>query len=111
TVVSFNDRFTPVSEANQIPELGRARLGPQDLSQFLESAVASFGPSSGTPRTEGSSILHRMQPSQVLNDGLGNYFILRVSEAQPEHPPQTLAEVQPQVQADLVAQQTYAIIK
>jgi len=64
------------------------------VANYIEATVAAFVKGDLTPpKTESNAILHRYQPSQLLVDDLGNFYVLRITEAQASHAPASVTEV------------------
>ncbi|HEX8523352.1 MAG TPA: hypothetical protein VF669_13945, partial [Tepidisphaeraceae bacterium] len=98
-VASLQDLYITPSDVLKIPGLGEARVGQESIGTYLDAVVVAFA-SPNRPQ-DTSALLHYMQPSQTLTDGLGNAYILRMTEAQATHAPAALAEVTDQVRQDV----------
>ena len=109
TVVSMHDKFITPEETLKIPGLGEVRIGQENVSTYLGSLVAAFQPEGS--KTEGVNLLQLNQPSMTLQDGVGNVYLLRVTEAQRSHPPAALVEVVDQVRQDVLMASAFDIAK
>ncbi len=106
--VSIADKWLTLEDLNKLPGVGEAHLRGAPMGSYVMSAALPFVPEA--QRKEGGW-LRVMEPSQPMVDQNDSIYIVRLSAAEPTHKPASLAEVEPQVRADLVTARAYELAK
>jgi hypothetical protein len=75
---------------------------------YLMARAAAFAPQE---RRDDSGMIRRFEPTRPLRDSVQTTYIARISAADPTHRPAMLAEVEPQVKADVITAQAYELAK
>jgi hypothetical protein len=108
TAVSIADKWLTVDELNKLPGVGEAHLNGVPMSSYVMTMALPFVPDA--QRKEGGW-LHVMEPTRPMTDQNDSIYIVRISAAEPTHKPATIAEVEPQLRADLLTARAYELAK
>jgi hypothetical protein len=108
TAVSIADKWMTLDDLNRLPGVGQAHLNGVPMSSYVMSMTAPFVPDA--QRKEGGW-LRLMEPTRPMQDQNDSIYIVRVTAAESTHKPATIAEVEPQLRADLLTARAYALAK
>lgn len=108
TAVSIADRWLTLDDLNKLPGVGQAHLNGVPMGSYIMSTAAPFIPEA--QRKEGGW-LRVMEPTRPMVDPNDSIYIVRISAADPSHKPATIAEVEPQLRADLLTARAYELAK
>ena len=106
-VTSKSDQWLTADDLSALPGIGTARRQPSGAS-FANYVIQFAEPFMPVPQSaDPAAVLSVLEPSQPVEDISGNVYLFRLTDAQPAHAPQSLAEVREQVEADYRAGQAY----
>ena len=108
TAVSIADRWLAVDDLNKLPGVGQAHLNGVPMSSYIMTMTQPFVPEA--QRKEGGW-LRVMEPTRPMEDTNQSIYIVRVTAAESTHRPATIAEVEPQLRADLLTARAYELAK
>ena len=106
-VTSKSDQWLSADELAKLPGIGTARR-PASGQTFANYVLQAAEPLMPVPqRADAGDVLSLLEPSHPLEDADGNVYLFRLTDAQPAHAPQSLAEVRDQVEQDLRTARAY----
>jgi hypothetical protein len=106
-VTSKSDQWLTSEDLGKLPGIGTAHR-PSNGQSFPNYVLQSAEPLMPVPsKADEAAVLSLLEPSQPLEDADGNFYLFRLTDAQPAHAPSGLAEVRDQVEADYRAARAY----
>ena len=106
--VSIADRWLALDDLNKLAGVGQAHLNGVPMGSYVMSTALPFIPEA--QRKEGGW-LRVMEPTRPMVDPNDSIYIVRISAAEPTHRPAGIAEIEPQLRADLLTARAYELAK
>lgn len=111
TIVSMTDQWRDAEALSTLPGIGSSATSDgTPFAQYVMAAAEPLVPE--TQRRDETNVLRLWEPSTVLREAggsaLGDIYIARLTEAQPEQAPKSLEQVRDAVVKDVIAAEQLA---